>query len=201
MTEDNTTKMNRYGFSRRTKSKKRETFKIGKSLKILEELIPELPKQDESYRAISFEGGFASISFIAMVAKNEPILELTASTLRVGKKQLMTLQRMSDNGQLQSARFIVGGIMKENKSTGKSYSYYDDFTAVCEKNGWEYEVVNNHSKIILMRTADNFYVVETSSNLNENPKIEQFCFENDKGLYDFYYDIYDELFKKEGGVM
>ena len=26
----------------------------------------------------------------------------------------------------------------------------------------------------------NFYVVETSSNLNENPKIEQYSFENDE---------------------
>jgi hypothetical protein len=29
-------------------------------------------------------------------------------------------------------------------------------------------------------------VIETSSNLNENPKIEQFSFENDAELFEFY---------------
>ena len=44
-----------------------------------------------------------------------------------------------------------------------------------------------------MRTKENYYVLETSSNLNENPKIEQYSFENSKELYDFYYDFFDKL--------
>ena len=52
---------------------------------------------------------------------------------------------------------------------------------------------NNHSKIILAKTKHNFYVIETSSNLNENPKIEQFNFENSKRLYEFYLLLFKEL--------
>lgn len=188
-------KVNQFGFSRKSKSKKRQMFKIGKSVRVLNNLIPKLPGTDESYRAISYQGGFASVSFIVDVAQKETILELTASTLRIGKKQLKALQKLQDMGSLKKANFVIGGIMKENKSTGRSYSYYDDFQQVCEVNNWNYVVVNNHSKIILMRTDSNYYVLETSSNLNENPKIEQFTFENDKELYDFYYSIYKELFE------
>lgn len=78
--------INEFGFALRVRSKKRQTFKIGKSLKILDDLIPNPPKKDESYRLISFQGGFSSISLIAYVALKEKIEELTVSTLRVGEK-------------------------------------------------------------------------------------------------------------------
>lgn len=44
-----------------------------------------------------------------------------------------------------------------------------------------------------MRTSENYYVLETSSNLNENPKIEQYSFENNKELYLFYYEFFEKL--------
>lgn len=190
--------VNKYGFSRRSRSKKRQAFKIGRSVRTLDDLIKEPPSKNESIRSISYQGGFSSISYINYVADREVIEELTASTLRVGKKQLRILDKLKDNGRTKKINFIIGGIMKENKSTGRDYDYYDDFINVCKRNGWQYEVVNNHSKILLMRTNGNHYVVETSSNLNENPKIEQFTFENDSDLYNFYYNVYNELLTKEG---
>ena len=39
----------------------------------------------------------------------------------------------------------------------------------------------------------NNYVIETSSNLNENPKMEQFSWENDRGLFDWYKKLFIEL--------
>jgi len=187
--------INEYGFSIRTKSKKRQMFKIGKSIKILNELIPDLPGTDESYRAVSYQGGFASISFITAVASKEPIKELTVSTLRVGEKQFHILRRLHKQKKLGKVNFVIGSIMQENK---KKYDYYTRFKDGCKQNNWNYAVVNNHSKLILMRTQENYYVLETSSNLNENPKIEQFTFENDKQLYDFYYNLLIALMGESG---
>ena len=96
-------------------------------------LSKQLPTPEECIKLISFRGGFASINFINYVARREPILELTASTLRIGEKQFR------------------------------------------------------------MRTKDNYYVLETSSNLNENPKIEQYSFENDEELYAYYYRFFKRL--------
>lgn len=186
-------RINQYGIIKSSRSKKRQTFEIKKSLKVLRDLMPELPDEEDSFRLVSVRGGFSSISFITHVALQEPISELTATTLRVGKKQLNILQQLKRDGRLYDARFLVGGIMKENKAHGKEYDYFTYLNDVCKKQGWQYQAVNNHSKIILMRTADNHYVLETSLNLNENPKIEQFTFENDEGLYDFYYNLYKEM--------
>ena len=85
--------------------------------------------------------------------------------------------------------------MKNDSKTGLKYGYYQLFDRICGKNGWNYTVVQNHSKILLFETEAGKFVIETSSNLNENPKMEQFSFEKNAELYDFYFSALDELVK------
>lgn len=84
-------------------------------------------------------------------------------------------------------------MMIEVDKKSEKYNYADRLYKIAQDNGWQFITVNNHSKIILMRTATHFYVLETSSNLNENPKIEQYSFEDDKELYQFYYGFFNDL--------
>lgn len=178
-------------------SKNKYPFIMSKSVNDLKILMSDkLPSTDEIFKFISVSGGFASVSFIKYVADREIIEELTASTLRIGEKQFNYLKALATNRRLKSARFFIGskGIMQANRS-GK-YDYFSHFIDCCSKNNWKYYCVNNHSKIILMRTAQNYYVLETSSNLNENPQIEQYSFENSKQLYDFYYGFFNLLDKR-----
>lgn len=44
-----------------------------------------------------------------------------------------------------------------------------------------------------MDTDNGKFVIETSSNLNENPKIEQFSFERSDELFDFYFDVINDV--------
>jgi hypothetical protein len=55
-----------------------------------------------------------------------------------------------------------------------------------QKNSWQIKTLKNHSKVLLFDTDAGKFVIETSSNLNENPKIEQFSFEKDTELFNFY---------------
>jgi hypothetical protein len=182
------------GLIQRVKSKKKKFFQINKSIISLDAILNQcLPCEGECIKLISFDGGFSSISFISLVAQKENILELTASTLRIGEKQFIHLARLSQARKLHKATFFLSTLMKEDKKRINKYNYYGKFEEICKINKWERIVVNNHSKIILMRTQDNFYVIETSSNLNENPKIEQYSFENDKTLYSFYYGFFEKL--------
>ena len=183
------------GLIQRVKSKQRKMFEIGKSIISLDAILGGcLPGKDECIKLVSFDGGFSSIEFISLVAVKEIIIELTASTLRVGEKQAETLITLNEAGKLSKASFFIGSIMKEDtKQQTKKYDYYTKFVQACKRNNWDLVVMNNHSKIILMRTENNYYVLETSSNLNENPKIEQYSFENDEELYNFYYGFFDVL--------
>lgn len=106
----------------------------------------------------SYAGGFSSINFVLFVSQKEIIKDLTISSLRIGKKQTQVLNKLHNDGKIENATFIVCNLMQTNKK----YSYFDDLEKVSNKNGWNIKVVNNHSKIVLMETNKNYYVLETS---------------------------------------
>ena len=187
------------GLIKRLGNKKRRLFNINKSVRDLFELTnDQLPLNGEVFKLISLTGGFSSISFIKAVAKKEIIIELTASTLRIGEKQFKYLSELKNEGRLESALFFIGALMKTDNDKDDKYNYYQKFNKICNENSWKRVIVNNHSKVILMRTEKNYYILETSSNLNENPKIEQYSFENDYSLYEFYYDFFQALKEVKG---
>lgn len=84
--------------------------------------------------------------------------------------------------------------MKNDSELGKSYGYYNNLIKVCKKNDWKVIVKNNHSKILLFDTECGKFVIETSSNLNENPNMEQFSFEKNEKLYEFYENFMRNFF-------
>jgi len=177
--------------------KKRLNFHIMRELSNLEELIKELPEKD-IYKFIS-NGHFSSIAFIKFIAEITHIKKMTVSTLRVGKKHLAVLDELHKQRKIDKVNFVIGSVMKNDNIKGKEYGYFDVLTDVCDKNNWKITVLNNHSKILLFDTDDGYFVIETSSNLNENPNIEQFSFEKSKKLYDMYYGSFVEWGVIDGG--
>jgi len=171
--------------------KKRLSFNVMRELRSLEQLVKELPT-NTVYKFIS-QGNFSSIAFIKFVADRTHIKTLTVSTLRVGKKHLAVLDTLYKQGKLGKVNFIVGSIMKDGSTKDKEYKYFDILTDTCNKNGWGVTVLNNHSKILLFDTDKDKYVIETSSNLNENPNMEQFSFEQSNELYVIYYNAFKEM--------
>ena len=115
------------------------------------------------------------------------------STLRVGKKQAIIIDRLANEGKIDNAIFVVGSVLKNDSKIGKSYQYYDILLKAAEKNGWKVVVKNNHSKILLFDTENGKYVLETSSNLNECPNIEQFSFQKSDELYKLYLKVFEEV--------
>ena len=164
--------------------KKQKRYSIMHAAMELEKEMPELPDK-EVYKFIS-DGHFSSISFVKYLSKRTVINELYASSFRIGRKELQLLDGLHKSGQIKKCHFAVGTLMANDSLSVKRYRYYDNFKDVCDKNDWEYITTNNHSKIILFDTDIGKFVLETSSNLNENPKIEQFSFEKDSELFEFY---------------
>lgn len=173
--------------------RKRKKYSIIRSVHELEKIMLGLP-EDEVYKMVTC-GNFSSISVVIHVAHQTKIHNLYASSFRIGRKQLQAIDALRKSGRIGKCYFAVGTLMKNDSETGKQYHYYDLFEEICKKNGWEYATVNNHSKILLFDTDAGKYVLETSSNLNENPKIEQLSFEKDEELYEFYRSIFEGWMK------
>ena len=168
-------------------AKRRVCFDLTRSMHTLLRFLENPPAPGECFKMLSDAGGWSSCSLIMWLAQKEPIIDLYCSTFRVGTKEIGQLERLHEAGRIGTAQFVLSGLVEwDDSRKSEKYDYYAFFKAVCERNGWRYASLKNHSKVILARTAENWYVIETSSNLNENPKIEQFSFENDAALFEFY---------------
>lgn len=176
-------------------SKKKVMFRIKSGTNQLESLVGKFDK-NMIYKFISVKGGFSSINFVDYILKNEVINELTICSLAIGQKHIKYLNKLHKDGRIDKAEFIVGDIF-EKRGLSEKYTYYDYFKKVCKENNWKYKCTNNHAKIILMKTSENYYVVETSGNFNENPKIEQFSFEENEDLYNFYKGFISEVLNND----
>lgn len=73
------------------------------------------------------------------------------------------------------------------------YGYLEQITYIFQTNGWTVSMHNNHSKVMLFDTDAGKFVIESSSNLNENPKVEQFRLEKSAELFDFYNSFFSTL--------
>ena len=143
------------------------------------------PLKGESVRMISPAGGWSSCTLLMWLCADREVNEIVISTLRVGKKEMDELCKLN----FAKCFVILSGIAKEN---GK-YDYQIYFEQAAAKRGIKYKYVNNHSKVILVKSGGDFYVVETSSNFNENPKIEQFVVSNNEEIYRYYVKVYKKM--------
>jgi len=160
-------------------------FDINTSAKMLER-SEVFPCNGESIRMLSPAGGWSSCSLVVAIANECKIKQAFITTLRVGKKELVALEHIG----IQHVSFCLGGIAKENAA---KYDYAKNLDVACERNGWTRKYIRNHSKIILLDTDRGKIAIETSSNFNENPQIEQFCVTNSTDVYDFYLEQLREV--------
>lgn len=169
---------------------KRKIFNIVDSVNELSGLMNGLPETGTVYKFVS-DGGFSSISFVKYISDHCRIGKFYASSFRIGKKELLVISNLYNAGKIDKCYFAVGTLMASGGKSDRKYGYYECFKELCDRNGWEYMVVNNHSKILLFDTDRGKFVIETSSNLNENPKIEQFSFEQSEELFEFYKGVFE----------
>lgn len=157
--------------------KKRFNFIQGKQE--ITAMIDGLPNDGECYKFLS-NGAFSSICFVMFVAERAKIQNLCVSSFRVGKKDMQVIHALKKQGRIENAEFVL--LMSDNPGR----SEVNTAQKICEQNGFQLSVAKNHSKIHLYDTDKGKFVLETSSNLNENPNFEQFSFEKDAALHDFY---------------
>jgi hypothetical protein len=62
-----------------------------------------------------------------------------------------------------------------------------------EKYGGRVAVFKNHSKIFAGHNKDFYFGIQTSANMNTNPRTENGCITISKDIYDFYKDYFDNI--------
>lgn len=165
--------------------KNRTSFVLSREAAQISALMEDPPRDGERVEMISGRLGFSSMAVIDYVARRDPVELLSVATFNISKKRMRALESLHRRGLVRDARIVTSDV----KAGRDRYC-----REACARMGWRFDEVKNHAKLILMRTEGGArHCVRTSSNLNENPRIETYTWDNDAEIYDFYSQLFDAL--------
>lgn len=154
-------------------------------IKNLPEDILRLPSEEEMF-FLQTDNSFNAFTFIPLVAKHQGIKELYASTYSINIRVIESLIELHDGGLVDQITLMISdSLIKRNPTTV-------DLLKALVNSRPNIKVLYswNHSKVCIMKTAYNYFVVEGSGNWSENAFYEQYVFANSKGLFEFRKEMF-----------
>lgn len=149
-------------------------------------------EEGHSYHFIT-AGDVDSLSFLKAVLRQQNLDHLLFSTWCMAAEDILQFDEWVNSGNIKMLDAYVGEIFPstysiENRMLNNLFDKYKCGRKV---------VFKNHSKIYA-GTGDKFsFAIETSANINTNPRTENGCITIDKGLYLFYKKYFDEIISFE----
>lgn len=163
------------------------------SERMLEEIMPLEIEPGASYHFIS-GGDVDSFSFLMWILRMQRVKKLLCSTWCMAKLDVQEFHRQIMLGRIGELSFYVGEIFP-----GSYPDEYAEICEVCKDTGGRVAVFCNHSKVMAGYGEKFAFVIESSANINTNPRTEQTVVTIDRNLADFYFEFYNGIvsFDKE----
>lgn len=165
----------------------RQLWRKAASEKALEEAMDWHWKEGDSYHCFSF-GDVDSFSFIKMILRQQPIRYAAISTWCMAGEDVLDMRKWHERGLLGRVDFFMGEIFRG--------SYPDVYAAVLEfiqECGGRLVIFRNHSKVMAIE-GDRFdCLIESSANVNTNPRSENTVVTVDRELTAAYIKLFSEI--------
>jgi len=136
------------------------------------------------------KGQFSLIDLIAAVLEQTGPASIFLSTWTAANADIHEAFVLMDSGKITDARFLVD-LTFQRRQPDFAKRLRDLFGPDSVR------VTRNHAKFCLIQNSEWNIVLKTSMNLNMNPRLEDFCLEDDPALTEFLNDLGDEIFKKQ----
>lgn len=169
------------------KSKSRIRTRRAKSEAALAEVLPPVIEVGDSWHVIS-QGDIDSLSFLAHIVEYEPLDYLLLSTWCMAGEDVSRLERWIAEGRIGRLDCYVGEIFPNQ--------YTDVHIMLCaaaKKTGGRVCVFRNHSKVYARANSRLQFAIESSANINTNPRCEQTAIHADAALFEFYKEFFDGI--------
>jgi hypothetical protein len=174
--------------ARATKSANRHHMRRATSEAHLSELLPTTFTDGESWHVMS-RGDIDSLSYLRHILNGVSHLDhVLMSTWCIAKNDLTEISAWLEAGRIEQFDLYAGEIFP-----GSYGDEYEQFTKMCDVYGCRLVVAKNHSKITLCSNADTKLVVESSANVNTNPRIEQSTIHHNAALHAFYLEFFNGI--------
>ena len=153
----------------------------------LEKVLPWHFEQGVSYHCISF-GDVDSLTYLRVIVKQQKIRYALISTWVMALEDIAAIRSWIERGYIGRVDFYVGEIFKASY-----FRQYEELISLCKSLGGRVAICRNHSKVIVTIGERFDAVVESSANVNHNPRIEQACITVDSSLAEWYKNFYDGI--------
>lgn len=128
------------------------------------------------------------MSFLKIVLRQQDLNYLLFSTWCMASEDIYQIEEWLESGKIKKVDAYVGEIFP-----GTYKLEYRLLRPIIEKYGGRVAVFKNHSKIFA-GYGDKFYFgIQSSANINTNPRTENACITIDRGLYEFYKEYFDGI--------
>jgi hypothetical protein len=167
------------------KSANRHHMRRANAEKTLADILPTKIEPGESWHVIS-RGDIDSLSYLRHVLAGVDHLDhVLMSTWCVAKNDLSEISAWLDSGRIEQFDLYAGEIFP-----GSYGDEYEQVLKMCELYGCRLVIAKNHSKVTLCSVDDYQIVIESSANVNTNPRIEQSTMHNNPELHAFYLEFF-----------
>lgn len=137
-------------------------------------------------------GDVDSLSYLKIVLNQHDLDYMLLSTWCMAAEDILQIQQWYEAGKIKKFDMYLGEIFPNSYKIewGMVKRFYEKNPDVGRA-----AVFRNHSKIYAgYNIADDFYFgIQTSANINTNPRTENGCITVDKGLFDFYKAYFDGI--------
>ena len=167
------------------KSANRHPMRRAKAESTLAEILPPAFEDGDSWHVMS-RGDIDSLSYLRHIVQNVDHLDhVLMSTWCIAKNDLNEIAAWLDAGRIEQFDLYAGEIFP-----GSYGDEYEQFLKMCDLYGCRLVIAKNHSKITLACVDNYRIVVESSANVNTNPRIEQSTITRSAELHAFYLEFF-----------
>ena len=165
----------------------RTAARRAKSEAVLAEILPRVIEQGEAWHVMS-SGDVDALSFLAHVLRAGPLDYVAFSTWCMAVDDVERIAGWLSDGSIARVDAYVGEIFP-----GSYAAAHRQLVDVVRRCGGRIAVSRNHSKTFLCRAGDRAWVVESSANINTNPRTENTVVTGDMGLFLHHKAYFDSI--------
>lgn len=150
-------------------------------------------RDGESYHVLT-GGDVDGLSFLRVVIRQQDLDYCLFSTWCMASEDIYEIGEWLDEGKIKRMDAYVGEIFP-----GSYRQEYNILKPIIESHGGRVCVFRNHAKIFAGYGDKFAFGIETSSNINTNPRAENGCITIGRDIYDFYRDYFDGIISIDKG--
>lgn len=153
----------------------------------LDEALEWHLEEGAAYHCISF-GDVDSLTYLRHILRQERLEYVLISTWCMAMEDAEEIASWVSRGMIGRVDFYVGEIFKNGYRGVR-----DAIEAVASSCGGRVARFRNHSKIMAGFGERLSFAIESSANINTNPRTEQAVITVDRGLAEFYKEFFDGI--------